>query len=336
VKGTLLDEHDVVLLDLDGTVYRGGELLPDANKAIEGVHRQGVHIRYVTNNASKSPQEVASHLTSLGLAAQPMEISTSAQASAVLLADRLPPGARVLVVGSESLATEVDRVGLTPVRRNEQRPAAVVQGHSPDTGWGDLAEACLAIREGALWVASNADVTLPTDRGELPGNGAMVAALQAATGKSPIIAGKPERPLLDAAVGSAGAQAPLMVGDRLDTDIAGAVNAGMPALMVLTGAGRPVDVLAAAPQLRPTYVASDLMALHRPAADSAIRESLGWKVRVNGSSLELGAIQPAEAEGAVSALRTLCAAWWSVGSGSVGVRADDSRAAAALRTLALD
>jgi glycerol-1-phosphatase len=335
VTGTLLENHDVVLLDLDGTVYRGGELIPGAGEAIECVHRQGIEVRYVTNNASKSPQEVADHLTGLGLAAQAREVSTSAQAGAAMLASSVPAGAKVLVVGSTALDSEVDNAGLVPVRRNTDNPVAVVQGHSPDTGWANLAEACLAIRDGALWVACNGDVTLPTERGELPGNGAMVAALQAATGKSPKVAGKPERPLLDAAVSSADGHAPLMVGDRLDTDVAGAVNAGMPALIVLTGAGTPGDLLAASPELRPDHVAADLAALHRAAADSAIGEHPAWKARVDGSGLELNANAGEGGHDALTALRTLCGVWWSVGSGPVKIRAGDPQAAAALRELRL-
>lgn len=335
MTGSLLDEHDVVLLDLDGTVYLGGDLLPGAGEAIAAVHRQGIDLRYVTNNASKTPQEVADHLRKLGLPARVIEISTSAQAGAALLAEHVPSAAHVLVIGSEALASEVDKVGLKPVRRNDEEPVAVVQGHSPDTAWNNLAEGCLAIRDGALWVATNVDVTLPTDRGEVPGNGAMVAALKAATGREPIVAGKPERPLLDSAVTSAGGRAPLMVGDRLDTDIGGAVNAGIPALLVLTGAAKPKDLLAAAPEFRPKHVAADLLALRRPASETAIRAHPAWKVEVRESALELSAVPASATDGMVDALRALCAAWWSAGSGVVEVQATDPQAAEALRRLSL-
>ena len=202
MTGTLLADHDAVLLDLDGTVYRGGQLAPGADEAIAGVREAGVLARFVTNNASKPAQAVADHIRDLGLEADADEVSTSAQAGAALLAAQLPAGAKVLVVGSESLAGEIDNLGLVPVRRVDEEPVAVVQGHSPDTGWWNLAEACLAIRGGATWVACNSDLTLPTERGQLPGNGAMVTALRAATGAEPQVAGKPERPLLDRAVDS--------------------------------------------------------------------------------------------------------------------------------------
>ena len=243
-------------------------------------------------------------------------------------------GSKVLVVGSESLAGEIDNLGLVPVRRVDEEPVAVVQGHSPDTGWWNLAEACLAIRGGATWVACNSDLTLPTERGQLPGNGAMVTALRAATGAEPQVAGKPERPLLDRAVDSAGAQRPLMIGDRLDTDIAGAVTYGMPSLLVLTGVGTPEDALFAPPELRPGHIAEDMRALLRPSAESAVGEHEAWKVRVGERALELSANSAASAD-RLTALRALCAAWWPVGSGRIAVQAGDARAEQALRELGL-
>jgi HAD superfamily hydrolase (TIGR01450 family) len=334
VTNSLLDGHDAVLLDLDGTVYRGGELVAGAGEAIERVHRQGVAVRYVTNNASKTPRQVVDHLMTLGLSAQVQEISTSAQAGAALLAERLPAGARVLVVGSEALVSEVDNVGLAPVRLYEDQPVAVIQGHSPDTGWKNLAEACLALRHGALWVASNTDLTLPTERGEVPGNGSMVAALEFATGRKPIVAGKPERPLLERAVTSAGAKTPLMIGDRLETDIAGAVNAGMPCLLVLTGISGPRDALGASAEYRPTHIGPDLRALHGPAAEFVVAEHPAWKVETDGSSLRLSAGAD-DTDDPLAALRALCAAWWPAGSGVVPVAAQDARAERVLRALDL-
>lgn len=335
MSSPLVAGHDVVLFDLDGTLYRGGEAVPWAREALRQVHERGTKVRYVTNNASKASHVVAEHLTGLGLPADAAEISTSAQAGAGLLAERLPAGSRVLVVGSPALEAEVRSVGLLPVRECAADPAAVVQGHSPDTGWRDLAEACLAIRNGALWVACNADRTLPTERGQLPGNGAMVEALRAAAGREPVVAGKPQRPLLDRAVASANARTPLMVGDRLDTDIAGAVNAGMPALMVLTGVSTASDLLAAPPEQRPDHVAADLRALHEPREASAIAEQPDWKVRVGSDALELTCRSGEPEPDPLGALRALCAAWWEVGGGPTPVRGADVRAEEALRRLGL-
>ncbi|MDR7300312.1 HAD-IIA family hydrolase [Haloactinomyces albus] len=330
----LVEQHDAVLLDLDGTVYRGDELVRGAKEAIDEVHRRRVALRYVTNNASKPPRAVVEHLGHLGLCTETAEVSTSAQAAAAVLAEFLPAGARVLVIGTEALAGEIEGVGLSPVRRHADGPVAVVQGHSPDTGWMDLGEACLAINGGAAWVACNSDATLPTERGELPGNGAMVAALQLATDRMPRVAGKPQPPLLRRAADSARASRPLMVGDRLETDIAGGVQAGMPSLMVLSGVGTPAEVLGAPAESRPDYVSADLAALHRPPEESLITDQSSFTVRVEESALVLTALSEGIAE-PLPALRALCAVWWRIGSGPVRVRGDDEQAEMALNGLGL-
>lgn len=324
MNGVLLDEHDAVLFDLDGTVYRGGELVPGAREAICGVRNRSAAVRYVTNNASKPGHEVADQLGKFGLDASPDEVSTSAQAAAGMLAGMLPVGSRVLVVGSAALVAEIESVGLHAVREHAEQPDAVVQGHSINTAWWNLAEAALAIRGGALWVASNADRTLPTERGELPGNGAMVAALQAATGQDPAVAGKPEPPLLDRAVASMGAGAPLMVGDRLDTDIAGGVRSGIPSLLVLTGVSTPRELLSADESMHPDYVAADLGALNLPAEDSRIREDPACDVAVEGDRLRLSCSD--RAADPMTALRAVCAAWWAAGGGTPVLQPEDSQA----------
>ncbi len=331
----LLDGHDGLLLDLDGTVYRGGSAITSAAATLTAARESGVALRFVTNNASKSPAQVVDHLRKLGLEAEADEISTSAQAAAVMVAEAVSPGAPVLVVGTAAFADEIAGVGLTPVRRFEDEPVAVVQGHSPETGWAELAEACLALRSGALWVASNSDRTLPTERGELPGNGAMVAALRTASGREPDIAGKPQLPLLRRAVGSSGAARPLMVGDRLDTDIAGAVAYGMPSLFVLTGVGAARDVLAAAPGQRPDRIGAGLWAVTEAAAATEIGGAEAWAVRCTESSVELGYAGTHEHAGPWSALRALCAAWWATSEGPVDVVGTDATAKAALDELGL-
>ncbi len=290
----LLDRYDALLLDLDGTVYRGRDAVPGAVAAVAAARARGVGIRFVTNNASRSPRTVADHLTEIGFEAALDEVSTSAQAAAAMLLDLVPEGSKVLVLGTEALADEVRQRGFTPVRDAEGTQirgsapasgngavgaqvgqpgsgadsdtagvAAVVQGLSPELGWRDLAEAAVAIRAGARWVACNVDATLPTERGLLPGNGSLVAALKTATGAEPLVAGKPATPLLEQAAKSLGAQRPLVVGDRLDTDILGAVRAGMDSLLVLTGVSTETDVAALPVELRPTYVAADLSVLDR-------------------------------------------------------------------------
>ncbi|MFL6121098.1 HAD-IIA family hydrolase [Actinophytocola sp.] len=258
---SLLDDYDALLFDLDGTIYRGEEPVPGADRAVEAAHAAGTKVRFVTNNASRGPDEVARHLVEMGIRAETAEVSTSAQAAAAVLAEKLQPGTTVLVVGSDALVHEVELKNLTTTRKHGDAVQAVVQGLSKDTSWWDLAEACQSIRARALWVACNVDPTLPTERGPLPGNGSLVAALRAATGTEPLIAGKPATPLMDEAQRSADAEKPLVIGDRLDTDIAGAVGAGLDSLLVLTGVSVAQDLLDAPEDMRPTYVAHDVGAV---------------------------------------------------------------------------
>ncbi|HEY0636089.1 MAG TPA: HAD-IIA family hydrolase [Pseudonocardiaceae bacterium] len=307
----LLSGYDGVLLDLDGTVYRGSEAVPGAVASVAAARAAGVSVAYVTNNASRGPAEVAAQLVELGFDAGAECVVTSAQAGAALLAERVPAGTDVLVVGTEALADEVRGVGLKPVRSAAAQPGAVVQGHSPDTGWPILAEACLAIRAGAVWVACNVDPTLPTERGQLPGNGSMVAALRAATSAEPLVAGKPGRRLLDQAAERLGLGRPLVVGDRLDTDIAGAAAAGMDALFVLTGASTPRDLLATPAGVRPRFVAADLAALHEPEQFSLVGPHPAWTVELSRDTAVLHHRGDAEPD-PVAALRALCAALWVV------------------------
>ncbi|HEY8371684.1 MAG TPA: HAD-IIA family hydrolase [Pseudonocardiaceae bacterium] len=334
MTGTLLDHYDALLLDLDGTVFRGSEPIPGAAHAIEAARSRGVAVRFTTNNASRSPEQVAEHLRELGFPATADEVRTSAQAGAAVLADRLPAGSPVLVVGTDALRTEVTQAGLRVVTAAADQPTAVVQGHSPHTGWAQLAEACLAIRAGVIWVACNTDPTLPTERGQLPGNGAMVAALRTATGREPLVAGKPAPPLFHQAARSADAARPLVVGDRLDTDIAGARNAGLDALLVLTGVTTAADVLAAPAEHRPHYVAADLSAVEHPCDELRVTEQPGWKVGLDDGTLVLAAT--GGSGDPVAALRALCATWWAEGTGAVEVRAEDDAARAALAVLGLE
>jgi glycerol 3-phosphatase-2 len=240
---------------------------------------------FVTNNASRGPAEVAKHLCAMGFTAKPDDIVTSAQSAARLLAGQLQPGAAVLIVGTDSLAAEIRKVGLVPVRQWSEGPVAVVQGHSPQTGWLDLAEAALAIRSGALWVAANVDKTLPSERGLLPGNGAMVAALRTATDSAPQVAGKPEPTLLTDALARGKFRSPLVVGDRLDTDIAGANAAGLPSLLVLCGVSTAADTVRAAVGQRTNYIAEDLRSLYARADSLRIGPHPAWYVDVGPSAV---------------------------------------------------
>jgi HAD superfamily hydrolase (TIGR01450 family) len=265
-QARLVDGYDLVILDLDGVVYLGEEPVPGAIEAIERLRRDGPPVVFVTNNASRGADDVAGLLTRLGVAATGDEVLTSAAVAADQLADRLAPGSTVLVVGSDALAAQVRRAGLHPVDSADDKPVAVVQGYAPQVGWTQLAEACLAIRAGASWVVTNADATLPSPRGALPGNGALAAALRTALGQEPdLVVGKPQPTLFTAAAQRTGSRRPLVVGDRLDTDIEGAIRAGMDSLLVLTGVSTAAQARTVAPGARPTYLGADLAALFAPA-----------------------------------------------------------------------
>lgn len=334
----LADSFDALLLDLDGTVYLGGQVIPHVVDSLIEAAKRGAQPMFVTNNASRRPAEVAAALNEMGVAAADFDVLTSPEAAASMLAKTHPAGSKVLIVGAKALSDAVAEAGLIPVRLAADEPVAVVQGHSPDTGWRDLAEACIAIRSGVDWVATNTDTTLPTDRGLLPGNGAMVEALKAATGRTPRVAGKPNRPLLDEAVRRSGSKRPLVVGDRLDTDIEAAVLAGMPSLLVLTGVSTAGDLLAAPASRRPTYVSFDLRGLIDESLVAQIEgtaaqpESM-WTVQKDGGSLvlvgELPGWENAQDDGRdLQALALLAARAWS--DGVTTVRAKGGAASAVL------
>ncbi len=263
----LASEHDVLLLDLDGVVYAGPTALPHAVESLLAAQQRfGVRIAYVTNNASRTPDAVAQILADFGLPATAEDVVTSAQAGARVLAEQIEPGARVLVVGGEGLRVAVAERGFDVVDTADARPAAVIQGFSPEVGWTALAEATFAVRAGAVFVATNTDLTIPTARGIAPGNGTLVGIVANTVGRAPIVAGKPAAPLMLESVERTRATNPLVVGDRLDTDIEGANNADLPSLLVLTGVSSLADARAADRLQRPTFVGADLRALLEPAS----------------------------------------------------------------------
>ncbi|GAA1897961.1 HAD-IIA family hydrolase [Asanoa iriomotensis] len=326
-SGRLADAYDLVIFDLDGVIYLSDSAVAGAVDAVKRLHDEGRAVAYATNNASRRATAVADLLTGLGVPAAADEVLTSAAETARRLADRLEPGARVLVVGAEALRQEVAERGLTPVTSADDKPVAVVQGYGREVGWVILAEAALAVRAGALWIATNTDRTLPSPRGPLPGNGSLVAVLRTALDREPDeVIGKPEPVLFEEAVKKDSARRPVVVGDRLDTDIEGAVRAGMDSLLVLTGVSQPRDLVAAPEHQRPTYVAKDLAGLFDDVETLAVTgEGTGW--RVTDGRLE-GHGDP------IAALRTIAAAAWS-GTDVTHLEGAGDEAASALRTLGL-
>ena len=252
-----MSDYDGLFVDLDGVVYRGRQAVPHAVESLRGFVGR---VLYVTNNASRAPEAVAAQLAGYGLPVGADDVVTSAQAAASHLATLVGPGARILVTGGHGLVKAVTERGLRIVTAADEADA-VVQGYSPDLAWRDLAEASYALARGIPWVASNTDMSVPTARGIAPGNGTLVAAVAAATGRQPVVTGKPHRPIMELARSRARVQRPLVIGDRLDTDIAAARAAGMDSLLVLTGVSTWQDLLGLPADELPTRVAPDLRVL---------------------------------------------------------------------------
>jgi glycerol 3-phosphatase-2 len=302
--------YDVGLLDLDGVVYLGGTAIPGAAEALRKADAAGMRLAYVTNNAFRTPAAIAELLTSFGVPAVKEDVVTSAQAAARLLAERLPAGTPVLVVGGSGLRMALRERGLRPVSTAIDKPAAVVQGYAPDISYSLLAEGSMAVAAGALFVGSNADLTLPSRRGRQPGNGSLIQVIATATGVQPLVAGKPEPPLHHESVLRTGARHPVVVGDRLDTDIEAAHRVGADSLLVLTGVTGPAEAVLAPPSQRPTYLAEDLSGLLEPHPDVTEEDGAfgcgGWTARLDGDRLALTGNGER-----IDGLRALCAAAWA-------------------------
>ncbi|HLS44833.1 MAG TPA: HAD-IIA family hydrolase [Ornithinicoccus sp.] len=262
-----------LLCDLDGVVYRGATACDGAVAGLQAAREADLEILFLTNNAARLPQEVARQLRSLGVQAEDDEVLNSSQIAASYLRQHhpVPDGKFALPVGGPGVFAALVDEGIPVVEASEvlglggsDVVAAVVQGYGASVGWPQLAEATYAVAGGALWVATNTDATLPTERGQAPGNGSLVAAVAHATGRQPdLVTGKPHPPAFEIALQRLGlpAQDVLMIGDRLDTDIAGAKRAGLGTALVLTGVHGRSDVEAADTSHQPDLIAETIVAL---------------------------------------------------------------------------
>jgi glycerol 3-phosphatase-2 len=323
---TPIDGVDAVLADLDGVVYAGKNPIVHAVESLNRVADEGhARVGYVTNNASRTDEQVAQHLRDLGLHLDTADVVTSPQAAMPLLAQHVAPGSRILVVGGEGLTVELAKNGYEVTFSADPLPAAVIQGFSPDLGWRNLAEAAFALNarpedsdgtpapEGIPWIATNMDWTIPQERGIAPGNGTLVSAVHLATGRLPVVAGKPEKPIFDEAARRFASTNVLFVGDRLDTDIIGANRAGMKSALVLTGIDKAKQLLAAPEGSRPDYILADLRQLFEPYP-AIVREKNGAvtvgqaRVRAHGMDIVI------EREGdELDILRAACQVIWDSG-----------------------
>ncbi|MCK0115938.1 HAD-IIA family hydrolase [Isoptericola sp. S6320L] len=319
----LAEAHDLALVDLDGVAYQGRLPIAHAADSLAEARQRGLRLLFVTNNASREPEEVASRLTGLDIPTEPDEVMTAAQACANLLRTRLEPGAKVLVVGGKGLVTAVAEAGYQVVSSADDGPDAVAQGFSPELAWPDLAEAAYAVAGGAWHVASNRDLSLPTERGFAPGNGALVAAVVAATGIQPDSAGKPEPTMYRMAVERHGARRPLVIGDRLDTDLAGARAGGYPGLHVLTGVSSARDAVLAEPGMRPDYLGADLRALLEPHPAPSEADDGWWRCGERSARVVDGALElDGQGQSGIDVVRAACAAAWSAVDGGAALEPD--------------
>jgi len=280
----LVRRHDLVMFDLDGVVKIGAHAVPGAAGAIAAAREWGSHVAFVTNNASRSASDVAELLSSLGVAARPEDVVTSAQAAAAVVLDRFGAGAAVLLLGGAGLESAVADAGLRTTSDPDEA-VALMSGYGPEVLWRDIMRAAVLVRDGLPYVASNSDRTIPTPDGVAPGHGVLVELISTFGGVVPTVAGKPSPPLLRETVTRVGGERPLMVGDRLDTDILGAHNVGVDSLLVMTGVTSMVEAVAAPAQLRPTHVAADLSGLLRPRPDGTLHgvgdaSCGGWRAEV--------------------------------------------------------
>jgi HAD superfamily hydrolase (TIGR01457 family) len=306
-SATVWGEYDTVLCDLDGVIYEGTDAIADAVETVNAFSTQQIPVGYVTNNSSRKPETVVEQLASFGIHTEPENVIGSAKTGVDILATLIPAGSKVLVVGGEGLRSRVTEAGFLLAKSSDDKPAGVIQGFDPSVSWTDLAEASYSITNGAKWVATNQDWTIPREKGIAPGNGTLVSAVHTAVGQLPLVAGKPEPAIFKTAVDHFGAKKPIFIGDRIDTDIRGANRAGIDSVLVMTGISSRKEVLGVKKEDRPVFIIGTMAELlsdydqpkktrHGFACKGVEVELLGNKVLVTQGD-----------PGSVGALRAACA-----------------------------
>ncbi len=258
---SIIDSFDSILLDLDGVVYLGNTPIDSAVKTIKELQKRKTNIAVITNNGSVTAKSVSKWMKNFGLDFKPADIVTSSQTLCWYLKNNFQKGEIVLVVGSESLKDSVKEAGFKVVSKSDKNPMIVVNGIDADIAQKDLAEMCYSLAKGAKWISTNNDYTFPTEKGSAPGNGSFNALITSITGKTPILMGKPEPFMFQQAAKIFNSKKPLVVGDRLDTDIQGANKAGFKSMCVLTGVTDLNQIKNSSSSTAPTYVGKDLSAL---------------------------------------------------------------------------
>ena len=255
-----LETVDAFLLDLDGVLHRGEERLPGAVEFIDALNSTQTPFLVLTNNATRTPEQVAGKLNGMGVRVGSNQVFSSAQATARWLRMRFAAGSRVLVIGEGGILTALEEAGYQIVSDHRETDVVVTALDRTIT-YERLAEAALAINSGCPFVATNPDASIPTERGIEPGAGAIQAFLQTSTGVVPTVIGKPQTEVFRLALESLGTDVSgaVMVGDRYGTDILGGYRAGLRTAAVLTGISTAEELATADPA--PTWVFGDLAGL---------------------------------------------------------------------------
>lgn len=254
VRSDLMKKYNAYLIDLDGTMYRGTERIEEAVDFVKAIQKKKIPYLFVTNNSSRRPDQIAEKLISFDIPASPELIFTSSMAAADYIADQKQDAA-IYMIGEEGLQHALQGKQFTFV---EENPDYVVVGIDRELTYEKLAKGCLGIRNGAAFLSTNADIAIPTERGLLPGNGALTSVFSVSTGVKPIFIGKPESIIMEQALRVLGANKAetLMVGDNYDTDIAAGMSAGLDTLLVHTGVTSKEKL--AEYKTQPTYVVDSL------------------------------------------------------------------------------
>lgn len=263
-------DAEAFIFDMDGVLYRGKQALPGVNEVIAALEARGLPYLLATNNSTATPADYVRRMAGYGVTVTESHLQTSATATRDYLKRELPDGAVLLPIGAPAL-TEQLQAGTTFKITDDpaEDVAAVVVGLDQGFTYERMTRAMKAIRNGARFIATNADATLPVEDGVLPGAGTMIAAIATASGRQPTVIGKPETLMMTSAVAQLGTSASktVMIGDRLDTDILAAARAGLTTALVLTGVTTRNDL--AGSDIVPDYVFTDLPAITRELAGDA-------------------------------------------------------------------
>ncbi len=249
-----MKQYKGYLIDLDGTMYRGTEVIKEAGDFVRRLQERGLPYLFVTNNSSRRPEQVAEKLLAFGIPAAKEQVFTTSMATAQFIAGR-KQGSTAYVIGEEGIRSALQEKGIT---LQDENPDFVVVGIDRDINYEKLSLACLGVRNGATFISTNGDIAIPTERGLLPGNGSLTSVVTVSTQTQPIFIGKPESIIMEQALEVLGVskEETLMVGDNYDTDIKAGMNAGLDTLLVHTGVTTK-EILEMKDE-QPTYVADTL------------------------------------------------------------------------------